>query len=72
VLAMAHERSGHTVQARALLEDAKRSLNMLEAAKVDGAISMPTVDWLPVQILRREAESVILYDPIFPANPFAK
>jgi hypothetical protein len=32
---------------------------------------MPPTDWLPLQLLRREAEAVILYDPIFPADPFA-
>jgi hypothetical protein len=32
---------------------------------------MPTTDWLPLQILRHEAVAVILYDPIFPTDPFA-
>jgi hypothetical protein len=30
-----------------------------------------TTDWLPLQILRREAEALIRYDPVFPADPFA-
>jgi hypothetical protein len=33
---------------------------------------MPTVDWLPLQVHLREAEAVILHDPVFPANPFAR
>jgi hypothetical protein len=49
----------------------QRLWERIEAAKTDGAVSMPTVDWLPVQVLRREAEAVILYDPVFPADPFA-
>ena len=28
-------------------------------------------DWLICKILFREAEAAILYDPIFPADPFA-
>jgi WD40 repeat protein len=71
VLAMAHARSGHTAQARGLLEEAKRSWELIEAARIDGATSMPTVDWLPAQILHREALAVIVYDPAFPVNPFA-
>ena len=72
VLAMAHERSGHTAQARSLLEEAKRSLDLIEATKVDGAVSMPTVDWLPVQVLRCEAEALILYDPLYTSDPFVR
>jgi tetratricopeptide (TPR) repeat protein len=71
VLAMANERLGHAAQARALLAEVQRLWERIEAAKTDGAVSMPTVDWLPVQVLRREAEAVILYDPVFPADPFA-
>jgi hypothetical protein len=44
----------------------------VEAAKVDGAVAMPTPDWLALQLFRREAEALILYDPIFPADPFAR
>ncbi len=72
VLAMAHERLGHAAQARALLAEVQRSWQRIEAAKTDGAVALPTVDWLPLQLLRREAEALILYDPVFPADPFAR
>jgi eukaryotic-like serine/threonine-protein kinase len=72
VLAMAHERSGRAAQARAMLAEVHRLCQRIEAAKTDDAVPLPTVDWLPLQVLRREAEAVILYDPIFPADPFAK
>jgi WD40 repeat protein/tetratricopeptide (TPR) repeat protein/tRNA A-37 threonylcarbamoyl transferase component Bud32 len=71
VLAMAHERSGHVAQARALLADARRTWGRIEATKTDGAVVLPSTDWLPLQLLRCEAEVLILYDPVFPADPFA-
>ena len=72
VLAMAHQRLGHAAKARALLDEVGRSWKGVEARKTDGAVAMPATDWLPLQLLRREAESIILYDPIFPADPFAR
>jgi hypothetical protein len=71
VLAMAHERSGHAVQARALLAEVERSWRRIETARTEGAVSLFTVDWLPMQLLRREAEAMILHDPAFPDDPFA-
>jgi hypothetical protein len=29
-------------------------------------------DWMACDLLRREAEAKILYDPVFPANPFGR
>jgi tetratricopeptide (TPR) repeat protein len=71
VLAMAHERLGHAVQARALLAEVQRSWRRIETARTDGAVSLFAIDWLPIQLLHREAEAVILYDPALPADPFA-
>ena len=71
VLAMAQKRSGRAAQARAMLAEAQRLWQRIEAARIDAAVSLPTVDWLPMRILRREAEAVILYDPVFPSDPFA-
>jgi WD40 repeat protein/tetratricopeptide (TPR) repeat protein/tRNA A-37 threonylcarbamoyl transferase component Bud32 len=71
MLAMAHQGLGHAQQARALLEQVKRSWQQIEAARTDGAVSTPSTDWLPLQLLRSEAEALILYDPAFPADPFA-
>ena len=70
VLAMAHERLGHTAQARAFLAEAQRLWQRIEAMKIDGAVASYTPDWPCVQLLRREAEALILYDPVFPADPF--
>ena len=62
-LAMAHHRLGHR-------DDARRWLNRLR-------YRLPSDDpnrfWeeLELGLLRSEAEAVILYDPIFPADPFA-
>jgi tetratricopeptide (TPR) repeat protein len=72
VLAMAYKRSGHTAQARALLAEAENLYQRVQAAKTGDVVSMPTVDWLPLQLLRREAEAVILYDPAFPDEPFGR
>ena len=73
VLAMAHHRRGHRAQSRALLdEDARRWWKTVDAAEADRADAFPATDWLPLQILVREAEAVVLYDPVFPADPIAK
>jgi len=71
VLAMAHHRLGDAAQSRALLDEVGRWWKGVEVTKTDGAVAVPVTDWLSLQLLRREAEAVILYDPIFPADPFA-
>jgi len=72
VLAMAYQRLGNVAKARALLGEVRQWWNSVEASKIDGAVSMLTPDWLCVQILRSEAEALILQDPDFPADPFAR
>ena len=61
-LAMAHRRLGHR-------DEARRWLDRLRAHQPSTA---PAQFWddLELRLLRSEAESVILYDPIFPADPF--
>jgi hypothetical protein len=71
VLAMAHQRLGHPQQARAFLDRVHRSWDRVQSSKRDGAVTLFSVDWLPLQLFRREADAMILYDPIFPADPFA-
>jgi tetratricopeptide (TPR) repeat protein len=71
VLAMAYQQRGEAARARTLLDEAAKMWAAIEAAKVDGAVSMPAADWLPLQIYRREAEALIL-DAGFPADPFAR
>jgi tetratricopeptide (TPR) repeat protein len=61
-LAMAHHRLGHRDEALRWLD---RLRNYQPSAD-------PTKFWdeLEIRLLRSEAEAVILYDPIFPADPF--
>jgi hypothetical protein len=71
VLAMAHHRLGQAAQSRALLDEVARWWKGVEPTKTDVADPFAVADWLPLQLLQREAEAIILYDPIFPSNPFA-
>jgi hypothetical protein len=62
-LAMAHHRLGHHNEARRWLDRFRdRSPNL-----------DPSAFWgeLEIRLLRAEAEAVVLWDPIFPADPFA-
>jgi tetratricopeptide (TPR) repeat protein len=63
-LAMAHHRLGHR-------NDARRWLEWL---RDDQAIADPARPWdeLELRLVRSEAEAVILYDPVFPDDPFAR
>jgi tetratricopeptide (TPR) repeat protein len=62
-LAMAHHHLGHR-------DEALRWLGRLRARRPN---THPTAFWdeLEIRLLRSEAEAVILYDPVFPADPFA-
>jgi WD40 repeat protein/tetratricopeptide (TPR) repeat protein len=62
-LAMAHQRLGHRNEARRWLDRLRRH-QPSEA---------PNRFWdeLEIRLLRSEAEAVVLYDPVFPADPFA-
>jgi WD40 repeat protein/serine/threonine protein kinase/tetratricopeptide (TPR) repeat protein len=62
-LAMAQDRLGHH-------EGAFRWLDRLR--KHQPAAPAQFWDELEIRLLRSEAEAVILYDPIFPADPFAR
>jgi tetratricopeptide (TPR) repeat protein len=61
ILAMAHHRLGHR-------EEARRWLDRFREYEPSHEV------WVELQLrlLRREAEAVVLYDPIFPADPFAR
>jgi hypothetical protein len=62
-LAMAHHRLGHQDAARRWLDRFRdRSPNLAPSAFWDE---------LEIRLLRAEAEAVVLWDPIFPADPFA-
>ena len=62
-LAMAHHRLGHHEEAR----------RWLDRFRDRGPNLDPSAFWheLEIRLLRAEAEAVVLWDPIFPADPFA-
>jgi tetratricopeptide (TPR) repeat protein len=62
-LAMAHMRLGHRAQARRWLE---RLRDYQPSAKL-----AQWSDELALSLVRREAEAMVLYDPVFPDDPFA-
>ena len=59
VLGMAYQRLGESKKARVLLDEGRKS------------IGRATTDWVTGHVYLREAEALILYDPAFPADPFA-
>ena len=61
-LAMAHHRLGHRDESRRWLD--RLGYRQPSAEPIDF--------WneLQIRLLRSEAEAVILYDPVFPADPF--
>jgi hypothetical protein len=61
---------GNATKARALLDEVLRWWNNVETGKTDGAVSVPAPEWLWLQVLRREAEVLIRFDPAFPTDPF--
>jgi WD40 repeat protein/tetratricopeptide (TPR) repeat protein len=62
-LAMAHHRLGHR-------EEARRWLDRLRARRPS---THPAAFWdeLEIRLLQSEAEAMILFDPVFPDDPFA-
>jgi len=62
-LAMAHHQLGQRAEA----------LRWLDRVRTYKPTEKPAAFWeeLEIRLLRNEAEAVILYDPIFPADPFA-
>ena len=63
-LAMAHHRLGHHDEARRWLDRFRNRRPNLD----------PTAFWdeLEIRLLRAEAEAVVLWDPVFPDDPFAR
>jgi tetratricopeptide (TPR) repeat protein len=64
-LSMAHQRLGHRGEALRWLDRLRQSQPIP---------ATPNLFWydLAVRLLRSETEAVVLYDPIFPADPFAQ
>ncbi len=63
-LALAYHQLGHRAEA----------LRWLDRFRTDRAEPNPNAFWnaLEIRLLRGEAESVLLYDPVFPSDPFAR
>ena len=63
-LALAHHRLGRRAEA----------LRWLDRLRTYRANETPNAFWneLEIRLLRGEAESVLLYDPVFPSDPFAR
>jgi tetratricopeptide (TPR) repeat protein len=72
MLALAQMRLGRIPAARDSMRKFRLALKRVEDNKTDGAVSLSTTDWLPLQLLCCETDALILYDPVFPANPFAR
>jgi serine/threonine protein kinase/WD40 repeat protein len=71
VEALCHNSLGRAEPARKALQNAR---SLLRANLWEHALPLPAngvwLDWLLADILYREAEARIVYDPIFPADPF--
>jgi WD40 repeat protein/tetratricopeptide (TPR) repeat protein len=63
-LAMAHHRLGHRDEARRWLERLRNQQPSADSTRF--------WDELEVRLLRSEAEALVLYDPAFPDDPFAR
>ncbi len=61
---MAHHRLGHRDLARRDLESLR--------SRPPGTKPRQFWDELEIRLLTSEAEATILYDPVFPADPFAR
>ena len=78
LLAMAHQKLGQSSEARKELEVGRNLLGNLGRGTgyhfVSGEgelLNYGWTEWLHARIILDEAEALILYDPIFPADPFA-
>jgi tetratricopeptide (TPR) repeat protein len=72
--AMIESRLGHPERAREMLENARRwitAANGKPPGRGNDQWNTPLIEPFLISRLRGEAESLILYDPTFPADPFA-
>ncbi len=75
-LAMIHSGLGRTSEARRFLQQADQWIMAADKApsgtEKEGSRWSNLAEKPTILLLRREAEAVILYDPVFPADPFAR
>jgi hypothetical protein len=77
-LAMAHQRLGHPTEARRELDAARKRLEGLgrahgwrDSSEERELLDYGWTEWVIATLVLHEAEALIVYDPIFPADPFA-
>ena len=79
-LAMAHQRLGQVAETRRELDAGRKRLEGLghvfwhgprEVAS-GGPLDYGWTEWVIATLVLREAEALIVYDPVFPADPFAQ
>ena len=71
VLAIVHERLGDSRAAHDWLDQATTIYRDFDRQAVPAAARFSWADKLELAMLRSEAEALIMYDPVFPADPFA-
>ncbi|MGO9882140.1 MAG: WD40 repeat domain-containing protein, partial [Solirubrobacteraceae bacterium] len=74
-LALALERLGQINEARQCLREATSAIDEQARSDPTPGLSRLRLGWrdrVVLDALRREAEAVIIYDPVFPADPFAR
>jgi len=77
-LAMAHQRLGQVAEARRELDATRKRLDGLGRTFWHGPptggelMDYGWTEWVIATLVRHEAEALIVYDPIFPADPFAR
>jgi hypothetical protein len=75
-LAMIHSGMGHTSEARRCLQQADQWIDQADkpppGAETDGPRWSTLIEKPTIVLLRREAETLIRCDAMFPADPFAR
>ncbi len=73
-LALAHHHLGHAALARRWYKQASDWIDQRQRQRAGGSVAyvLPgsLTDWVEILVLRREAEALIIHDPVFPADPF--
>ncbi len=76
---MAHQRLGQVAEARRELDAARKRLDVLGRmhgwpilASDPELLDYGWTEWVIATLVRNEAEALIVYDPVFPADPFAR
>ncbi len=70
--AIAHQRLGHAAEARRRYDASVKWSRSQHGPPLGWGPGDNVRDNLSYEALRREAEALIVFDPIFPADPFAR